>query len=152
MIGDPYLQDNPKVFFWGAGNLHPAQPHPAYRYKEYLELLSDVMGIPDLDDRLKAYFRKNKIEKLYIYGDMEISSIIYRLLSNCVEIGNFIARDKSRDEICGKKVICLCDYKPGKDDVVLVLNYHFFNNIKRDFDFKGFEGKLLRLDKLFGEI
>ena len=34
---------NEKVFFWGAHNLHPAVPHPAYKYKEQLDMVIKCM-------------------------------------------------------------------------------------------------------------
>lgn len=152
MIKDPYLQNNDKVFFWGANNLHPAQKHPAYRYKEQLDIISRLVDCKNLNVRLKKYFENLNVSKLYIYGDMEISSIIYNILSEAIEIEAFIARDIKRKQICGLDVISVCDYTCKPDDVILVLNYPFFANIKRDFDFAGFTGRLIRLDDLVDTV
>lgn len=152
MIRDPYLQDNDRIFFWGAGNLHPSQPHPAYRFKEYLELVSELVSTENIEERIKDYFESRKINKIYIYGDMELSSIMYWLFSKAVEVEAFIARDACRSEICGRPVMRMCDYKPGHADVMLVLAYPFFKNIMRDLEFMGFEGTAISLLDLKREI
>ena len=152
MIQDSYLQNNDKVFFWGAGNLHPAQPHPAYRYKEYLNLVADLMELEDLEDRLRKYFKDRGIDKIYIYGDMELSSVMYLLFCRVVSVEAFIARDICRTEICGRPVIRMCDYQSQAKDTVIVLNYQFYQNIMRDMNFNGFMGNAISLLDLKNEI
>lgn len=152
MINDPYLNHNTKVYFWGANNLHPAILHPAYRYKEYLELVSRLISVEDFENKLEQYKVKNGIGDLYIYGDMEISSIICKLIDKIIPVRGFVARDMKRKSICGKRVISICDYQAKNTDFMLVLNYQFFSNIKRDFDFRGYNGRLVRLDELADEI
>ena len=152
MIEDPYLKDNDKVYFWGAKNLHPAQPHPAYRYKEYLELIARLMSVDDIEDKIRDYCINKNIMDMYIYGDMEISPIVYKILYRLVDLKGFIARDKINEDICGLKVVAMRDYSHKSTDNILVLNYQFFTNIKRDFDFKGFDGQLIKLDEMVNEI
>lgn len=147
MLKDPRLKDE-KVFFWGGHNLHPAQPHPGYRYREYLNIYTKLTESAEAVRKVKAYFAAEGIEDLYIYGDNEISAIMYNALKDTVTIKGFVARDKCRDEICGAPVTCLCDYQPDPKDTMLILNYHYFVTIRRDFDVMGFTGRLLALDKL----
>ena len=146
MRKDPILKDE-RVYFWGADNLHEEREHPAYRYKEYLAIITKLFGMEDAEERIRSFFEKIHASSVYIYGDTELSPIICRILDKAVPVRAFIARDTDKESICGKPMICLREYESGKDDVVLVLNYHFFKNIKRDLDFIGFNGTLVRLDE-----
>ena len=152
MIRDPYLRNNDKIFFWGAGNLHPAQPHPAYRYKEYLELVSELMSLDDIEGRIKKFFDDRQINTIYIYGDMELSSVMYLLFRKAIAVEAFIARDVCRTQICGKPVIRLCDYQSADTDTIVILNYPFYKNIMRDFRFRGFQGNAINLLDFKNEI
>lgn len=147
MMKDPVLNDS-RVYFWGAKNLHEAQDHPAYRNKEYLQLIAQMLETEDVGNKIKQYFEKQKLAKFYIYGDMELSPIICRIFEKAIPVQGFIARDTNKESICGKPIIRMCDYQSQEGDVVLVLNYQFFNNIKRDFDFSEFKGTLIRLDEM----
>ena len=152
MIQDPYLKNNDKIFFWGAGNLHPAQMHPAYRYKEYLDLVSELLDLEDVEDKIKKYFEDRRIRSIYLYGDMELSVIICRLFGKAVEVKAFIARDICRAKICGRPVIRMCDYQSESSDCVIILNYHFYKNIMRDLNFNDFKGKAVSLSDIKEEI
>ena len=148
MRQDPYLKNNDKIFFWGGNNLHTSQPHPAYRYKDYLRLLSEFADIADIEDKIREFFKNRQADTIYIYGDMELSSLIYLLLRPVVEVEAFIARDVSRTEICKRPVIRMCDYQSKCGDLLIVLNYQFYDNIMRDLHFRDFKGKAVSLLEL----
>lgn len=151
MIEAPILNDE-RVFFWGAKNLHKEQEHPAYRYKEYLTIVTKLLEMEDSEEKIKNYFEKLNASSIYIYGDTELSIILCRILDKAVPVRSFIARDTDKESICGKPVLRLCEYESEKEDVVLVLNYHFFKNIKRDLDFRGFKGRAVGLDQFINEL
>ena len=151
MMQAPILQDK-RVYFWGAKNLHKAQEHPAYRYKEYLGIVEKLLVMEGAEDRIKAFLDKYTDASLYIYGDTEMSSIVCTILDKLHPVQAFIARDTNKDSICGKKVIRTSQYQSAENHVVLVLNYHFFANIKRDLEFANFKGKLLRLDEMVNTL
>ncbi len=146
MMKAPILNDE-RVYFWGAKNLHKEQDHPAYRYKEYLGIVDKLLGMEDAEAKIKSFFEKYNTDSVYIYGDTELSKMICRILDKSISVNAFIARDTDKESICGKQVIRLGEYKSKEEDVVFVLNYHFFTNIKRDLEFAGFKGKLVRLDE-----
>lgn len=151
VLKHPYLQHE-KVFFWGADNLHPAVPHPAYKYLEQLNIVTKCMEDANIKDKLAAYFAEKEIRDLYLYGDEKLSSFLYNLLKDIVNIKGFIARDICREEIGGMPVSCIWDYKPVNQDAMLIINYKYFDVIRKDFDVIGFQGKLLSLDEMMKTI
>lgn len=151
VLKHPYLQHE-KVYFWGAKNLHPAVPHPAYKYLEQLDIVTKCMEDTEIKGKLKKYFDERNIKSLYIYGDEKLSSFLYNLLSNVSDIKGFIARDICRNDICGVQVKCIWDYVPSEEDNMLIINYKYFDVIRKDFDVIGFKGKLIPLDEFIKDI
>lgn len=151
MLKAPILNEE-RVYFWGGRNLHEPELHPAYRYREYLELIQKLFATENLPNAIRAFFEKLEAASVYIYGDTLMSSIVCNILEKGICISAFIARDTDKDTICGRKVIRMEEYQSEMGDVVLVLNYHFFKNIKRDLDFGGFKGQLVRLDEFVNAL
>lgn len=147
----PILQHE-KVFFWGAHNLHDACPHPAYKYLEQLEMVTACLEEPELPDKIQKYLRDNGIKDCYIYGDEKLSAFVLGILKTELEIKGFLARDICRGDICGVTVKCIWDYQPLNEDNIIVINYKYFQTIKRDFDLIGFKGKLIPLDSFIQSI
>lgn len=151
MMKAPILED-PRVYFWGGRNLHLSKEHPAYRYREYLDIVTNILEKPDAVERIKAYLETNGISRIYLYGDMELSAFFYQILSKCVEVEGFIARDICRTEICGVKVKHIRDYVANPSDTIIVLNYLYFELVQRDFNFMHYEGKILSIRTMLEEI
>jgi MoaA/NifB/PqqE/SkfB family radical SAM enzyme len=152
MMEDPVIND-PHVFLWGARNLHEDSKHPAYRYKDYMEMTAKLMNIPDAGMRLSEILHDMGIKDVFLYGDIEFSPVFYRTLAQeNIHIKGFIARDIEHDDICGIKVKQLCDSKPEPGDAVIILNYHFIRNIERDFSFYNISEKLIGVDELIGKL
>lgn len=147
----PILQHE-KVFFWGADNLHDACPHPAYKYLEQLEMVMACMEDSELPIKIQKYLSDKNITSCYIYGDEKLSAFLYGILKNELEIKGFMARDICREEICGVPVKCIWDYSPSSEDNIIVINYKYFQTIKRDFDLIGFKGNLIPLDSFIQSI
>lgn len=148
MMQDPILEDK-RVFFWGAHNLHESKAHPAYRYRDFLNMGTQLLTDDAVAKRLKDYFANMGQDEVYVYGDIDFSELFIAALKKAgIGIKGIIARDIKRKEISGIPVTCLCDYKPENSDAVVVLAYYFFRQIKRDFGFYGHTCNLIRLDEL----
>lgn len=147
----PILTDE-KVYFWGANNLHCSRRHPAYKYLEQLEIVTNLMENELLEAKLCKYLSDQEIDSLYLYGDEKLSSFMYNLLKDYVTINGFVARDFCRERICEKKIISIWDYIPKKEDTILVINYPYFDVIRKDFDVIGFKGRLIALDQFIQAI
>ena len=144
MMKSPILLDS-RVFFWGGKNLHESKEHPAYRYKEYLNIVTKISEMSDFKRRAKQYFDENNITSIYLYGDMELSTYIYKSIKDSVKVKGFIARDFCNSEICGEKVIPLDSFDMKESEPILVLNYLYFDLVQRDFNFRKYQGKMLSL-------
>ena len=71
---------------------------------------------------------------------------------DAVNVKGFVARDICRDYICNVPVQCIWDYKPQDSDTMLIINYKYFDVIRKDFDIIGYKGKLITLDNFMKEI
>lgn len=148
MLDHPVLKD-PRIFYWGAHNLHTEREHPAYLYKEHMRIVEMLLDRQDVAQALQKCLHEKGVSTLYIYGDMELASVLYRVLSKTdIELKGFMARDIVKGERCGQKVKCLHDYEPQDADAVLVLNDAYMEEITRDFHFQGFYGRLLPINEL----
>lgn len=151
VLKHPYLK-NEKVFFWGADNLHPAVPHPAYKYKEQLDMVIKCVEDEKISEKVRKYLKVNNINSIYVYGDEQLSAFIYNLLRDVINVKGFIARDICRKEICGMPVINICDYKPVAEDNIIVINYKYIDIIRKDLEMTGFKGKLIEMDKFIDSV
>lgn len=75
ILRDPYLKHE-KVFFWGGYNLHPAVPHPAYKYLEHLDIVTKCMEDDKIQEKIKKYCHEHKINDIYLYGDEKLSFFV----------------------------------------------------------------------------
>ncbi len=151
MMKSPVL-DDPRVFFWGGKNLHPSAAHPAYRYKEYLEIVNRISVMDDFQERTKLYFEKKGVSELYLYGDMELTSFVCERLKGTALVRGIVARDICNQKICGNNVIRLKDFDMNEPAWVMVLNYKYFDLVQRDFRFNSFAGTLISLKDFLGEL
>ena len=148
MLDNPIL-DNPRVFFWGAHNLHESRKHPAYVYKEYAEmidkLLWDSSVAKDIEEKLLA----QNIKSVYLYGDTEVTPVFdYALKNTSIHIDGIIARYCFHEENRGLGIIPFEEYRPSSNDVIIIMNYVYVREITRDLHFKGFDGKIMLLTEL----
>lgn len=150
ILKSPILK-HPKVYFWRQDKKE-ATKHPAYKYQEQLELVTKCMEIPDLTDRVKKYFEARGIDNVYLYGDDTLSSFAHNITKDAVTINSFLAKIIDRDSICGVPVKRIWDYKPDAKDTIIIVNYRYFTQVKRDLDVIGFTGNVIALDKMVQEI
>ena len=148
MMEHPALK-NPKVYFWGAKNLHPAQKHPAYLYKEIADYLNWILLTDDAGVRLSNLIQKQGLKNIIIYGENQLTEPIIRLLQdNHVEIKMIMAKYPEKEKILGMRVMKFSDYKKSDEDLIFVMNYDKLDYIKRDFEFINFNGEIIRIDKM----
>lgn len=148
MLNNPALQD-PRIYFWGARNLHENRPHPAYVYKEHMEITERLLNCREASRLLQEKLHQMNVTKLYIYGDMELATVLYHILAETdIVIKGFLARDVYSKSRCGQSVQRMCDYVPDNSDAMLILNYNFMNQITKDFHFMGFFGQLISVREL----
>lgn len=143
LLNSPIL-DNPKVFLWGAKNTHKPSLHPAYKYKDYLNIASQMLSIDNYINKLKAFIEQNNAKDVIIYGDNELSQIICEVFkNNGIKVRYILARDfQSCDCETGVEKKSLKDYTSDENDFVLISNYQVRNLIERDLYFNNFKGKL----------
>lgn len=143
------LLENPKVYLWGAKNLHPAQKHPAYIYKDIADYLNWIFVTENAGVKISEYIRKQGFENIVIYGENQLTEPIVKiLLSKDIKIKSIIAKYPMKEDVLGMKVLCLADYSMSDGDTVIVMNYDKLDYIKRDFEFLGFNGEVISIEKM----
>lgn len=148
VLEDSRLKD-PRVYFWGGHHMHKPSKHPAYIFQEHMEFIGKLFTSKEAFEELKIKLKNMGIESLYIYGDMEMSPILYQIFKeNDIHIKGIVARDVIHKEICGETVVKFCDYIPNDEDTMLVLRHDFMEKIERDFHFIGFTGKMITIRDL----
>ena len=148
MLEDPILKD-PRVFYWGAHNLHESRRHPAYRYQEYAEILDRFFVGEGFGEKVENQLLSQKMDEVYLYGDTEMTAAFIHILRNTkIRIKGLIARDMKNKEKCGLRIQPLCEYKPSDHDVVIIMNYPYADKVLRDLHFQGFQGRTVQIDEL----
>ncbi len=144
------IMDNPKVYLWGAKNLHKPSLHPAYKYKGYLKAVTDMFTIPNWDEKFKQLMKDKNADDVIIYGENEITDVIYEHLKKIGISARFnLARDFNCCECQSNlKKVSIKDYKSNENDFVLITNYDVRNLIERDLYFNEFKGYLCDIDEL----
>lgn len=147
------IMDNPKVYLWGAKNLHKASKHPAYKYKGYLEALADVASNPKWFDKLKELMKEKSAADVIIYGENELSSTLFRLFkTNGVNVRYILARDfvkcNCETDTENMKKVSLNDYESSKNDFIIISNFEVRNLIERDLYFNNYNGNLFDIAEL----
>lgn len=152
MMKDSRLQ-NPKVYFWGGKNLHTNRRHPAYQFEEHMALTAKLLEVSDAPKKLEAYLHSQGVHSLYIHGDQDLATVLYKILSQTdIEIRGFTAKYVHQSERCGQPVIPICDWVPDDVDAMLIIRYEFMYKIVNDFDYMGFKGKLIPVDELVEKV
>lgn len=154
ILNNPVL-DHPKIYLWGARNIHEAKPHPAYKYRELLKIAKELLMLPDPGNALGSFIKSKGSTDVIVYGDNDLAHIICRVLFNTdIKVKYILARDFSYEagdesRILTKKLI---DYSPSECDIILVSNYYDKPFIERDLSFKNFNGQLLDIQEAIREL
>lgn len=148
MLENPILKDS-RIFYWGAHNLHESRRHPAYIYKEYVEIIDKLLSDENSGKKIEKQLMSEKKDSVYLYGDTELTTAFCCILKDTnIQIKGIIARDISNKQKYGFTVHPLCDYVPMDEDVFIVMNYPFIKEILRDLHFKGFKGNVISVKDL----
>lgn len=148
IIKDPILQDT-RVYNWTAFNKHEKSLHPAYRYKEYMELTKKIIIEEISGEKLSQRLTAKGISSCILYGDNDLTRIIASLLDESgIDIKFVLARDIETDN---QSIVKFRDYKPDRDDVIIITNFMDEGFVRRDLDAIGFEGMLISIKDLYME-
>lgn len=148
ILNNPIL-DHPKVYLWGAKNLHKAKLHPAYKYRDLLRIAKELMLISDAGRKQLADIVKNN--NLIVYGDNELSYIICKVLEDSgSKVQCIMARDFSCESNAphGIRMENFWEYSPSANDILLISNYYDRKYIERDLTLKKFNGQLLDIEEV----
>ncbi len=154
MMKDPIIE-NPKVYLWGARNLHLAVKHPAYRYKNLLDIIEKYCGVEDVNQKynrvISNYLHKSDSKRLFLYGDNAISKFFYSQLDR-ENKGHIVIMARDLRKTADRSIEEFADYKPLKGDVIVVTEEYNIKYIQRDLSLKEFEGDLITINSVFEEL
>lgn len=161
ILENPILE-NPKVYMWGAKNLHENKPHPAYKYKELLEVARQLNVMDNIRERLEDEIKKLGYKEIIIYGDNELTDIILSILSKGeISVKCILARDmracsdkmsEQRDKADGISIVKLDSYEFCDNELILISNFADRKFIERDLSFKGYKGKITDIKELVTKL
>ncbi len=170
VMKSPILLDK-RVYNWTNFNMHPLSLHPAYRYKEYLELIKklflsnhqynhhfveDDNGCKDISEmlgsRISMKMQETESKHFIIYGDNILTEILIILLqgtnSTFPSIKCCVARDTNRDNILGIPLVRMNSYDFNDEDLIMISNFMDKAYVERDLRALGYEGELISIDEL----
>ena len=150
ILNSPEVCENPKVYLWGAKNLHKKAKHPAYKYQDYLNEASKLFMNQDWFEKLKALMKEKGAEDIIIYGENELSNILYNSLNkNSIPVRFILGRDLGCCDCCDGIEKCkIADYKSRENDFVVISNFDVRDKIERDLYFNKFNGYLCDIREL----
>lgn len=150
ILNSPEVCENPKVYLWGAKNLHKKAKHPAYKYQDYLNEASKLFMNQDWFEKLKALMKEKGTEDIIIYGENELSNILYNSLTkNSIPVRFILGRDLGCCDCCDGIEKCkIADYKSRENDFVVISNFDVRDKIERDLYFNKFNGYLCDIREL----
>ena len=146
------IMNHEKVFLWGAKNLHETAKHPAYRYEDLLKAVAKIIDTPDIGERINKFLAEQKKRRIIVYGETMITASVVKLLKGLTDIKCIMALAPCRKEIAGVKVKPFCTDDIDAEDCVVVLNTDKIKQIRRDFDFNGYEDCLYTLDEFISHV
>lgn len=118
---------NPKIFWWGAKNIHPAKKMPKEKYIELWDVAADWLNLVlDNPECVQEYLRKKGYQKVAIYGYGRVGKMLYK---NIKEMTNLII-DRLPKCVNDKVVTVLaCEEKYPDTDLVIVTPMSEYNSI-----------------------
>ena len=152
ILKDPILKD-PRVYFWGGHNIHAAKKHPAYRYRDMLELASTIIKEDNSGKNLTDRLLAKGYSSVILYGDEPLTDIVIESLrrDKRVEIRYILASVHKRCEISGIPIKEYDDYCPDEKDVLLVVNFPNMEQISKEFSDTNRQVNLFGLDTLYSD-
>lgn len=154
VMKDPIFKD-PHVYLWSGGDVHPKKKHPAYKYKDMLQIAAKVINEDALAHQGNG---KTLAQKLYekgfksiiLYGDVDLTDIVIKQLkAEHFPVEYVLGRFNNRTVIDGISVKCLDDYPCEATDSIMVINFPDIENIIIDMNNKKFKGELFRISDLY---
>lgn len=113
---DERLQ-NPKIFWWGAKNIHPAAKMPKSKYMEFWDTAADWVNILlDNPECVQEYLRRKGYSKVAIYGYGRVGKMLYK----CVKEMTNLIIDKLPKCVEGVNTILASEEKYSDTDLIIV--------------------------------
>ena len=147
----PILKD-PRVYLWGGvTNTHVPKKHPAYKYKDMLDMVKTLMKIDNVADRIAAYLSDKGADEIIIYGDTALAYVIGSMLKDSdIRVKCILARDRSDCEQTDEalRVESFWEYELTDNDFILISNYLDRKYIERDLALKNYKGNLMDIREI----
>ncbi len=149
VMAEPILKDS-RVYNWTNFNEHTSAEHPAYRYKEYLEITKEIIKQEGINGGLAQKLKNRGIFDVIVYGDNDLADIIIDILTKSkYPIRYQLARDYCNCNDRKIDTVALNEYVPSKNDSVVISNYMDLGYIQRDLEAIGFSGRLITIKELY---
>lgn len=150
VLSHPYLK-NPKVFMWGADNIHKDRKHPYIKYRSYYEFCMDMLNSNVTKKDISSII--NKVGKCAIYGAGTMGKFLYEFIDDDAKknIEFFIDRYTREREFGGKTIKRLFGTDLSQIDTIIVTSVKDFDDIKNDIRGEKYVGKIMSMHDLISE-
>lgn len=128
---DPIFQ-HPKVLMWSGEELSNQGRDPGEKDRMNFDVIKEIAANEELPDRLRAFYEKNKIAKIVLYGFGYVGQAFLNvnLRSHFIEISQIIDSNQFGREYRGYCIKRLEDYV-DEEDVFVVAAPFFFEEIRK---------------------
>lgn len=152
VMKDPIFLDQ-KVWKWQGEMLSEQREYPLLTEKKKLQLLSRLIIMENIKEKILEYSKKNEIDRFAIYGNGYVGQAFASLLElNKVNFGCIFDSyvEKSFD-FKGHEVVRPCE-ENIKDYNMIIIASEWYNDIEIILLKLKFKGKIISLDKLANDL
>ena len=124
---DPRLQ-NPKIFWWGAKNIHPPKPLPKKKYIELWDMAADWVDLLSENSKcIQEYLVNQGYKKVGVYGYGRSGKMLHK---GIYEIANLIIDKRAICVNGDTQVVLASEEKYPETDLIIVTPSYEYEAIK----------------------
>ena len=152
IIRHPILQ-HPKVWKWQGETISKQKEHPYFDEQKKTRVLSELVTIEDLGEKLKIYLDNNQINRLALYGNGLVGQAFASFLgNNHIEFGNiFDSFAQGNRRYKGHKICKPCESSLKEYDLIIITSAFSNEIVKLLTDFQ-YMGDVLTLEDILSEV
>lgn len=152
VMENPVL-DNPKVWKWQGETLSDLKEHPYFDEQKKVKLLSNLMIMENIGEKIAEYLKEHQIGKFTLYGNGYVGQAFVSLLEqNRIRFGN-ILDSYAEDGSCFKEHMVVSPCKENiKEYDMIIITSAAYEEIKKTLLEMKYEGKVISLNDLVRDL
>lgn len=153
IMKNPILK-NPKVWKWQGDHLSELKEHPWLIEKKKVKVLSEFVTIENIEEKMKDYLKKHRINNFAIYGYGWVGKAIVRVFEQnnieCVTVFDSQPLEKDKNE--NRYSI----FRPCRDNIknidMIIITSEAYIEIKETLKILEYKGSIVKLNEFVEEL